>query len=429
MISLSRLLTRRKPRPRMRRRLRFEPLEPRLPLSTFYVDPNGDDAALGTEDAPWQTLQRAADAVAPGDTVVVRAGEYAGFNLTTSGTPDQPITFQADPGVVIDGPNSWNGLDGINLEGASYAVIDGFTVIGMPRAGIRSVLNQGVTIRNNITDENGVWGIFTGWSEDVTIEHNVASRSVTEHGIYVSNSADNPVIRSNIVWGNYASGIQINADASAVWDGQDNDGIITGALVEGNIIYDNGWGGGAALNNDGVQDSVFRNNLLYGNHASGIVLYAADGADGSKNNLVVNNTIVNADDGRWAVYIQSGSTGNTLLNNVLYSGHWYRGSIDIGPDSLPGFTSDYNVVMDRFTLDDGDSRLSLADWQAATGQDEHSIMATPDELFVDPWSGDYHLAAASPAIDAGTSFDAPDVDLEGRPRADGAGWDIGAYES
>src|SRR4029079_1753913 len=106
------------------------------------------------------------------------------------------------------------------------------------RAGIRSVLNTNVTIRNNTTDHNGTWGIFTGFSENVTIDSNVTSNSQTQHGIYVSNSADSPVIRNNISFGNHDCGIQINADAS-----QGGDGIITNALIENNIVHDNGVGG------------------------------------------------------------------------------------------------------------------------------------------------------------------------------------------
>jgi len=61
------------------------------------------------------------------------------------------------------------------------------------------------------------------------------SRSQAEHGIYVGNSGDRPVIRRNVVWGNNANGIHMNGDLS-----QGGDGIISGAIVEGNIIHDNG---------------------------------------------------------------------------------------------------------------------------------------------------------------------------------------------
>jgi parallel beta-helix repeat protein len=174
------------------------------PLRTFYVSPTGSDSASGSSANPWRTLQKAANTVQAGDLVVVRAGTYAGLDLWTSGTAANPIVFSAEPGVVVNAPNSRTS-DGINLEGASHVVIEGFTVSGVPRAGIRAVLNHHVTIRNNTGDLNGRWGILTGFSDDLLIENNVMSRSQAEHGIYVSNSGDRPVIRDNVVWGNHAN--------------------------------------------------------------------------------------------------------------------------------------------------------------------------------------------------------------------------------
>ena len=109
-----------------------------------------------------------------------------------------------------------------------------------------------------------------------------------EHGIYVGGTCTNPVVRKNVSFGNNASGIQLNGGTG----GGAGDGIITGALVEQNYIYDNGRGGASGLNLDGVQQSVIRNNLLVNNHASGISLYKICGAEGPKDDLVINNTVV-----------------------------------------------------------------------------------------------------------------------------------------
>src|SRR5258705_345638 len=363
------------------------------PLRTFYVDPTGNDSAAGSATQPWRTLQKAANTVRAGDLVIVRAGHYAGLYLTTSGTAPDPITFHGEPGAIVDTQNPTT-QDGINLEGASYVVIEGFTVTGVPRAGIRSVVNHHVIIRGNTGDLNGRWGILTGFSDDILIENNVMSRSQAEHGIYVSNSGDRPVIRRNIVFGNRANGIHMNGDVS-----QGGDGIISGALVEDNTIYDNGLGGGSGINCDGVQSSVFRNNLLYGNHASGISLYQIDAAQPARDNQVLNNTIVMATDARWAINIQNASTGNVLRNNILFNQQSFRGSVAISADSLSGFVSDTNVVMDRFSVDGGDTRIGLAAWRAATGQDQSSLIATPAALFVSFAGNDYHLSATSPAPD------------------------------
>jgi hypothetical protein len=393
-------------------------------LRTFYVATTGNNGNGGTSAAPWQTLQHAANTVQAGDLVIVRAGTYTGFELETSGTQANPIEFRAEPGVTVNVPNPVRGQHGINLEGASWIVVEGFTVTDMPRAGIRAVLNHHVTIRGNTLDQNGYWGVLTGFSDDVLIENNEASRSAVEHGIYVSNSGDRPIIRNNHVWGNNANGIHMNGDVSL-----GGDGIISGALVERNIIHGNGNAGGSGINCDGVQGSRFQNNLLYDNHAGGITLYRIDAGGSAINNVVAHNTILQASNGRWAINITNASTGNSVFNNILYNAHSFRGSITLSADSLTGFVSDYNVVMSRFSVNDGNTVLSLAQWRAATGQDLHSLIALPADLFVNVATNDYHLKSTSPARDAGIVLNpAVTTDRDGATRPSGATVDIGAFE-
>jgi parallel beta-helix repeat protein len=394
---------------------------------TFYVapPPAGNDGNPGTLGQPWGTLQHAADNVQPGDTVFVRAGNYAGAEFTTSGTALAPIVLAAYPGETpsVTSDISVARPHGINLEGASYMTVQGFRVDGRTRAGIRAVLCDHVTIRNNQLDANGYWGILTGYCDDLLIENNVASHSAVEHGIYVSNSGDRPTIRGNTIFGNNANGIHMNGDVNS----PPGDGIITGALVENNVIYGNGVAGGSGINMDGVQDSLIRNNLLYDNHASGISLYQIDGGGPSRGNRVLDNTVLVAANGRWALNIQDAATGNTVRNNILYNLHPSRGSIDICSACLTGFTSNRNVVMDRFVIDGG-SNMTRAQWQAATGQDANSVVAVPSALFVNTAGNDYRLSATSPALDVAEARADVPTDLVGTKRPQGPGFDIGAYE-
>ena len=388
----------------------------------YHVAPTGNDLAAGSAARPWRTLQKAADTVQAGDTVVVRPGIYAGMDLRTSGTAAAPIVFRADPGAVVNAANPRT-PDGLNLEGASHVVIEGFTVTGMPRAGIRAVRTRHVTIRSNTADLNGRWGILTGFSDDLLIEANVASRSQAEHGIAVSNSGDRPVIRANLSWGNRASGIHLNGDAS-----RGGDGVISNAVVDGNVVYANGAGGGSGIDADGVQDSRIVNNLLFDNHASGISLHRVAGGGPSRSNLVAHNTIVQAADARWAVDIRDGATNTRVYDNILWSAHSFRGSISLGPGSRPGFTSDHNAVVGRFTLTHGSSVIDLARWRDETGQPPHSIVAAPGAVFVSPAGDDYRLRADSPARDAGLTLAEVTEDIDGTPRPRGPASDIGAYE-
>lgn len=412
---------------------------------TYYVSSAGSDAAAGTSpEAAFATLQHAAGVVAPGDTVIVLPGTHAGFYLATSGSPGAPITFRADPRggaphplVVLSGANPFT-PDTVNLEGASHVVIEGFTILGTPdpavhRAGIRAVGTAAqhashVVVRGCRVDRCGRWGIFTGFVDDLLVEGCETSRSADEHGIYVSNSGDRPVLRDNVVWGNHSNGIHMNGDASL-----GGDGVISDAVVERNVIHGNGDGdpafgppGGSAINCDGVVAAVIQNNLLFDNHKSGISLYRIDGGAPSTGNRVTHNTVVNAAPSRWCLNVKDGSTGNTVRNNVFYNEDPLRGSIDIESSCLPGFTCDYNALEDRFSLDD--VWIDFAQWQAATGQDAHSFLADPAALFADPGQLDYRLKPGSPALDAGTADQAPDHDLVLAPRPTGPGFDVGAYE-
>jgi len=395
--------------------------------ATYVVAPDGDDASSGLAGSPWATLQHAADTVKAGDTVTVEPGMYAGFYLTTSGTANAPITFSARDGVLITSENAQTNLDGINIEDTndgqviSYVIVEGFTINDMARTGIRTAVSSHVTIRRNKLDHNGKWGILTGFAEDVVIEDNECSRSIDEHGIYVGNSADGPIIRRNKCWGNNANGIHMNGDAE-----QGGDGIIDNALVEANILWDNGVAGGSGINCDGVSGSRIHNNLIFDTHGSGISLYQVDGGEPSQNNVVVNNTVLVAANGRWALNIREGAVGNRVHNNILWNAHSFRGAVNIAPDALPGFVADNNLMLDRFTLDDGDTVIGLAAWQAATGQDTASSVAEPQ--FVSPDTDNYHALPNSPSVDKGTSTDAPETDLDGVARPFNGEFDIGAYE-
>lgn len=408
--------------------------------ATWYVSPAGDDQNSGSSPATaWRTLQKAADVVGPGDRVDVLPGGYAGFNLFTSGAPGQEIHFDARPGVLLTGVNGFTNQDTINLEGASYVVVEGFRIVGTGdpathRAGVRAVglsagqLASHVTVRRCAVDLAGRWGVFSGFVDDMVVEDCVLSRAADEHGVYVSNSGDRPIIRRNRIFDNHSNGIHMNGDASL-----GGDGVISDALVERNVVFGNGDGnpafgapGGSGINCDGLRDSILRNNLLFGNHKSGISLYREDGGLPSSGNLVAHNTVVNADDARWCMNVKNGSRDNVIVSNVFYNAHPSRGSIDMTSDCLPGTFCDFNAVEDRFSLDD--VWIGLAAWQAATGFDAASYVTTPAALFEDAVADDYRLRAGSPALDAGDPTVAVADDLFGLPRPSGASPDAGAVE-
>src|SRR6184192_2177615 len=110
------------------------------------VAPQGNDSNPGTERAPFLTIQRAADVVSPGDTVIVEDGVYTGVGTGTScgsssrpvvclsrgGTADAWVTIQARHagGAKLDGRSNTS-THGFYFKGASYVTISGFEIFGM----------------------------------------------------------------------------------------------------------------------------------------------------------------------------------------------------------------------------------------------------------------------------------------------------------
>jgi len=166
--------------------------------TNYYVSETGSNGNNGlTPQTAFATLQYAADQVSAGDSVLVMTGNYTGFDIRTDGNQNSPIVFKAiEDNVVIDQPNSVT-PDGINIENTDWIVIDGIEVMDHSRTGIRIVLSDFVVIKNNYCHNNFKWGILTGFTDDITIENNICSFSEDEHGIYVSNSSDRPIIRNN----------------------------------------------------------------------------------------------------------------------------------------------------------------------------------------------------------------------------------------
>ena len=277
--------------------------------------------------------------------------------------------------------------------------------------------------------DSAVTGIFTAFTYHPLIQNNESGYN-GEHGIYQSNSGDFPTIVGNYLHHNFAAGIHMNGDIRF----KPGDGIISFGIIEDNIILENGLGGGSGINMDGVSDSIVQNNLLYDNHASGISLYAIDGAEGSSRNKVYNNTIVMAPSSRWCINIpKSGKgrpnpTGNKIKNNILYTPSTTKGSVLIYSSTASGFESDYNVVVNRFSASGGKRIITLAQWKAL-GYDLHSIISMPNDLFVNPTNDDYHLKTGSPAINAGTSLAGVTDDIDSISRPQGSAYDIGCYES
>ena len=339
----------------------------------LYVSTQGDNLNLGTLAQPLRTITRAYSLAVPGVTIIVMPGVYTdyssgwGLHLGASGTVSSPIVLrsQVRGGAVIDGQNVSNRNEAIYLDG-SYNVIDGFVIKGGPNGGI-TVYGNSNQILNNEIHHNGNPASASTFGQD-----GVYSDRNTHDNRYVANYIhDNGRTGSNLDHGLYLCG--------------DND------VVMNNVIIRNSAYGMQIAGYTTVSNLKIYNNVMAYNGKSGIILWMALSSVDIKNNIIYQNGSYGIDS--WDAH----GSGVVLDHNLVFGN---------GP-------GDYNFI-------NGGS-----DYSYTRGT---TISAAP--LFVNSTSAgfDPHLAAGSPAINAGlnlTSFFATDKDGAARPAS--GSWDLGAY--
>lgn len=374
------------------------------------------------ETQEFSNIQDAVDKARKGRTVVVFPGDYDGFRVTRRGTAKKRITVTALPGARITGPEAGS-EEGIYLARTSYVTVEGFEIDarGMKR-GIGSHDSSankpslGLEVLNNTVYGANQTNIYLSHARDALIGGNVAYDSVEAHGIYLTNAgSDDTVLRGNDCFNNYLNGIHFNGDARF-----GGDGAHTGLLIEANLLHDNGQNG---LDMDGVRQSTLRNNVIYRNFRHGLRAFAIDAAAGPADLVIANNSF--SANGGWAVKLTEDDGGHTIFNNVLLS--------DVGSVAVEhaDFDSDNNIVRNAFSLDGEATVIKLSGWRAA-GHGGASRKSTDAKVYRRPPARDYRLKAGSPAIDSGVlalrGVAAPETDIDGVVRPQGASVDAGAYE-
>lgn len=395
-----------------------------------HVAPTGKDTNSGTSAAPFREIRKALTVTAPGDTVIVADGSYKGFDAVGLGSANTSATTIIAPGrnavITKTTDRGINNPNNMVIWKCTNVVFDGLRSFQADNAGVRIVECSRLTIRNGVFGNNQTWGIVTSHSDDLLLENNDCYGSVTQHGIYVANSGDRPIVRGNRLHDNAGSGLRSNGDMY-----QGGDGIITGAIYENNILYNNGDLGGAAMNLDGLQDGIVRNNVIYSNRATGIAIFKGGGAAGPRNMRVLNNTVIMASDARYNLRITDAIGTITVRNNLFYNANTIKGPFSWDTPADAAFTdSDYNAFGGgRNVSTDGEStRISMETWRAS-GHEPHSLPSvTLTDLFVDLAGHDYRLKNGSPLLDRGISHSEAPLDVLGTPRPQGPSPDIGAYE-
>lgn len=372
----------------------------------YYVDqnhPKASDENPGTEDLPWKTINKAAQTLEAGDTVLIKQGEYhAGgdpakwatpaLNPVNSGTQTNPIIFKAYPGHWVKirgnptpiGANNrdyivWDGFiletgeetlksdhpereGGVRISNATGVIIQNCEIIGhyIPTTDNHSGISLGNTyntiIRNCIIhgfkgDSKNSAGIKYYDNKNVTVENCEIYDCTT--GIHDKRDGENNIYRYNIIHDCYVA-YRGNSAGGGPEDGHDN------CKFYQNIICDCSYGGIEVVSH--VRNFEVFNNVFYNITSDGIAYALGESSIEAYNNIFVNVT--------------EKSYTTSVTQKITYS--------------------DYN---DFYQSGGFGSYATLTEWQSATGFDLHSIEADP--LFVNPEAGDFHLRSDSPCINAG----------------------------
>ena len=351
-----------------------------LALCTFraealelYVSLQGLDVNPGTLAQPLRTITRAYGLAGPGTTIIVAPGVYSdytsgwGLRLGRSGSAGSPIVLKSEVrgGAVIDGQNAADRNVAIYLDG-SYNIIDGFGIRGGTIGGIKNWGSYNQIINNEI-HHNGNPANTSTYGQD---------------GIYSDKLTHDNVYRGNYIHDNGRSGS--NLDHGMYLCG-DNDMVINNVSVR-NSAYGLQVAGYSTVSNMRVY-----NNVMAFNGKGGVILWQALSGVDIKNNILYRNTTYGIES--WEAH----GSGIVVDHNLVV------GNGSGAYDFIRG-GSDYTYTLGT------------------------SISAEP--LFVNATSAafDAHLSSGSPAIDAGSALPLVNDDIESKPRPQGSGWDIGAYE-
>lgn len=415
----------------------------------YYVAKNGSDKNPGTLDLPWLTIQHAAETMVAGDTVLIKAGTYKERVIPqNSGSADNYIVYAAYPGdrITIDGdsislPSEWGGL--FDVSDMSYIKISGLRIINAGpndnNVGILVDNSSHIIIEKNYTYNTvssgiGVWNSDNiiiadnevelacndGEQECITVAvtdtfevknnhvHHGGPGNMGGEGIDVKDGSSNGKVYKNHVHDINRLGIYVDA-----WDKHTYN-----IEVFQNIVHNCSGDGFCVVSEAGglLENVTFYNNIAYNNENCGFTFGHWGEPVPSrpmKNIKVINNVFYNNGEGSWGggISVESQDAEDVVIrNNICSQNLSFQIQVEI---SIPNLTVDYNLIDGYRGYDD---------------EIYGSEYLEGDPMFVNPSGADFHLQEDSPAIDNGSSVDAPNDDFEGNPRPQGDGYDIGAYE-
>ncbi len=164
--------------------------------TTLYVDPiNGNDAGLGTPQAPLRTLTSALSRAQPGIVIQLAPGSY-----NADSGERFPIAMR--PGVVIRGDEATKG-QGFVISGGGPFTSPTFAAQSIAMLGANQAELRGVTLTNTARRGYALWLE----SSSPAVENNTFTGS-THDGLFITGDSS-PRVQNNYFFRNGANGVSI----------------------------------------------------------------------------------------------------------------------------------------------------------------------------------------------------------------------------
>jgi hypothetical protein len=369
--------------------------------TTYYTALQGSDSASGSEGSPFRTINKGVSVLRPGDTLLIRSGEYP-EELNTDKGPLPAGTSWSSPVTIAAAPGEKPVMLGriiLKTPATAYMIFDGLVIDGSPFHGTAETLVQSndahhIRVQNCEIRNAGGQGVANGDAGPGLeylrnrIHHNgrnVAFDGSESHGMYLS--APGMLLEGNEVYSNPGYGIQFyHGDGRSRGDD---------SIVRKNYVHDNtGSGGGVVI---AMASRVqFYDNVLAGNAHGGLdISYGAP-----IGTQVYHNTFV-GNGGGYCVQVFHSAKQTVVRNNICdNSGGTFIDSI--GDTS---FTANLCRIAGPGCAVVGDPKL------------------------VNAQARDIHLQPGSPAIGMGTVIQGMVgllTDYYNARRTTSGPWDVGA---
>jgi len=319
---------------------------------TRFVATTGNDNNPGTMDAPWKTIQKAANSVQPGDVVCVRGGTYKErVTINVSGTAGAYITFQSYPGetAILDGtgltvPADDNGM--VYIKDRAYVIVKGFEVRNYKTStknrvpiGIRITgTAHHVEIRNNVIHH---------------IEHNGTTKNGTDaHGIAIHGTSGSSAIHDVVIDGNTLYSLKLGSSEALVINGN-----VDGWQVTNNIIHD--------VNNIGIDAIGFEG--------------TAPANDQARNGLIAYNDVYNITSAGNVAYGNERSAGCVYVDGgrditIEYNkAHNCNIGVEIASEHRGKATSNV-TIRNNFIYDNTDAGISMGGYDTRRGSTKNCVI-------------------------------------------------------